>query len=45
MLGIFLFEGQVRVTAIRFFPTSLSDGWKFEQNPRDYWERDIPELR
>jgi hypothetical protein len=30
------FEGQVKVTAIRFSPTSLSDRCEFEQRLRDY---------
>jgi hypothetical protein len=34
--GILWFEGQVKVTAIRFSPASLSDRCEFEQRLRDY---------
>ena len=34
--GILWFEGHVKVTAIRFSPTSLSDRCRFEQRLRDY---------
>ena len=35
MQGILWFEGQVKVIAIRFFPTSLSDRCKFGKRLTD----------